>query len=75
MIWWLVLFAVLPFGTKPVSEADEQTGWRGAPDRPRMGRKVLVTTLITLVLWAGAMAIIHSDWMSFRDAASRMPDN
>jgi predicted secreted protein len=75
MIWWTVLFAVLPFGTKPIADADEQTGWRGTPERPRMGRKVLVTSLITLVLWGGAMVVIRSDWLSFRDAASQMPDN
>jgi predicted secreted protein len=75
IIWWTVLFAVLPFGTKPVAEADEKTGWRGAPERPLMGRKILATTLITLVLWGGAMALIRSDWLSFRDAASTMPDN
>ena len=31
LIWWVVLFAVLPFGTKAVSEADAASGWRGAP--------------------------------------------
>ncbi len=75
IIWWLVFFAVLPFGTRPVAEADDQTGWRGAPERPRMGRKVLVTTLIALVLWGGAIVVIRSNWLSFRDAASQMPDN
>ncbi len=66
MIWWTVLFAVLPFGTRPVSDADELTGWRGAPERPFIGRKLLVTTLISAVLWGGAMAVIQSDWLSFR---------
>ena len=66
MIWWTVLFAVLPFGTKPVADADEATGWRGAPARPLMGRKLLATTVISAVLWAGAMALIRSDWLSFR---------
>ena len=34
MIWWTALFAVLPFGTKPVVKADTVSGWRGAPERP-----------------------------------------
>ncbi len=66
MIWWTVLFAVLPFGTRPVAEADEHTGWRGAPARPLMGRKLLITTAISLVLWAVAIAVIRSDYLSFR---------
>ncbi len=66
LIWWTVLFAVLPFGTRPVADADAATGWRGAPERPLMGRKVLATTAISVVIWAIAMLIIRSDWWSFR---------
>ena len=66
LIWWIVIFAVLPFGTRPVDVDQEAGGWRGAPERPMLARKVVMTTVITAVLWAGAMAIIHSDWLSFR---------
>jgi len=66
LIWWTVLFAVLPFGTRPVADADAATGWRGAPERPLMGCKVLATTVISVVIWVVAMLIIRSDWWSFR---------
>ena len=66
LIWWTVLFAVLPFGTRPVSEADPETGWRGAPARPLMLRKLLATSVVTLVLWGVGMVIIRSTWWSFR---------
>jgi len=66
LIWWTVLFAVLPFGTRPVADADAATGWRGTPERPLMGRKVLATTVISAVIWVVAMLIIRSDWWSFR---------
>lgn len=66
LIWWTVLFAVLPFGTKPVADADPATGWRGAPARPLMKRKLAATTVVTAILWAVAMVIIRSDWWSFR---------
>ncbi len=74
LIWWTVLFAVLPFGTKPVAEADVHTGWRGAPANPHIGRKLVVTTLISIGIWAGSMAIIRSDWISFRHGILRLPD-
>lgn len=70
MIWWTVLFAVLPFGVRPVADADEATGWRGAPERARMGRKLLVTTAISVVLFGAAYALIRSDWLSFRPAVA-----
>jgi predicted secreted protein len=66
LIWWTVLFAVLPIGTQPRAEPDEKTGWRGAPDRPRMGRKVLLTTLVAALVWLVFILVIESDWFSFR---------
>lgn len=74
LIWWTVLFAVLPFGTRPVADADDATGWRGAPARPLIGRKLLATTLVSLVLWGAATLVIRSDWLSFRDMAAGMSD-
>ena len=29
LIWWTVLFAVLPIGTRPIDDPDQQSGWRG----------------------------------------------
>ncbi len=55
MIWWTVLFAVLPFGTRPVAEPDEATGWRGAPALPHMLRKIVVTTVISMVLFGALL--------------------
>jgi predicted secreted protein len=68
LIWWTALFAVLPIGTKPVEDADpEAGGWRGAPARPLLGRKLIGTTVLATVLWFGADALIRSDLVSFRE--------
>ncbi len=76
LIWWTVLFAVLPFGAKPVADPrDAPGGWRGAPERPRLLRVVVITTLVAAVLWLGAVALIHSPYLSFRDMAAKMPDD
>ena len=76
LIWWTVLFAVLPFGTRPVADADQDSGgWRGAPARPQLLRKVIATTLVSTVLWAGGVALINSPYVSFRSMAADMPDN
>ena len=66
MIWWTALFAVLPIGTKPMAQPDDKSGWRGAPERPNILRKVIVTTLVASVLWAGSYLLIRSDYVSFR---------
>lgn len=67
VLWWLVLFAVLPFGTRPNAAPDSQTGWRGAPERPQLLRKAIATTLVTAVLWGLIYAAVTSDLLSFRD--------
>ena len=75
LIWWVSLFIVLPFGTQPVAEADAATGWRGAPARPRMLRKVIATTLLAAVIWGICYALISSDWISFRTGWLAIPQD
>ena len=66
IIWWVALFAVLPIGTTPVVQADDISGWRGTPRRPRLLMKFVATTIVTCVLWTGAYLLIRSDYVSFR---------
>jgi predicted secreted protein len=51
VIWWIALFAVLPFWTRPRDATREEGGWRGAPERPNLGRKVLATTILSALIW------------------------
>ena len=73
LIWWTVLFAVLPLGVRPVEEADQRTGWRGAPQEVRLGRKLVLTTLAAALVWAGAATLITGHWLSFRHGILAMP--
>ena len=66
LVWWTLLFTVLPFWTRPKAEADEQTGWRGVPERPMLLRKFLVTTAVSIVVWGAIMLLIESPYLSFR---------
>ncbi len=66
LIWWVVLFAVLPFGTRPVARPDAHTGWRGAPEHPRLLRKAIATSIVAAIVWLGAYLLIASPWLSFR---------
>jgi predicted secreted protein len=75
LIWWVALFAVLPFGTKPVADADAATGWRGAPENPRMGRKILWTTLIATLIWVAFLVVQSTGWISFRNGWLALPEN
>jgi predicted secreted protein len=73
VVWWLVLFAVLPWGTRPVADADQATGWRGAPEAPGLGKKMLATTAVAAVVWGLIIWAITSEVLSFRDGILSMP--
>jgi predicted secreted protein len=65
VIWWLVIFAVLPFGVKPSPEGDP--GQRaGAPANPRLVAKIIATTLISLVIWTALIGLVRSGLVNFR---------
>ena len=53
-MWWIVLFAILPFGVR--SQREEGSYFEGtdpgAPIAPRMKIKALWTTLVTTILFA-----------------------
>jgi predicted secreted protein len=61
IIWWVVLFAVLPWGIKNAHDAGvevEPGHDAGAPVNPALGIKVIVTTLVASVVFAALYAAI-----------------
>jgi predicted secreted protein len=65
-LWWLVLFAVLPFGVRP-AETHQAGHDAGAPANPRLPLKLAATTAISAALWLAVWAAIHSGLFSFRE--------
>jgi len=53
--WWIVLFAILPFGVRNAHEAGE-TVMEGndpaAPVDPQLGKKAIITTVVSGVVFA-----------------------
>jgi predicted secreted protein len=60
-IWWVVLFAVLPFGITSQHETGKMTPGTdpGAPMAPRLWLKALATTLISAVVFAAALWALY----------------
>jgi predicted secreted protein len=55
VIWWVVLFAVLPFGVRNASESGEEVeagNDPGAPTVPALKAKVICTTIVASVVFA-----------------------
>ena len=68
MFWWIVLFLTLPFGVRSQHEDGEGAVVPGtdpgAPVAPRMGRKLIWTTLISAVLFAASMLAYHAGYLN-----------
>ena len=54
VIWWLVLFLVLPFGVKSQHEMNDVTLGTdsGAPHQPFILRRVIATTILAALVFA-----------------------
>ncbi len=65
--WWVVLFAVLPFGVVSQHEVDSQQNGTdpGAPIRPLLFRKALITTVIAAIIWSGIAYVIVNKPIGF----------
>ena len=77
VVWWIVLFAVLPFGAHTQDDAgDVVLGTiRSAPARPRLVRTAIATTIVAAII-VGALVFaadyFHltvwsvADWINLR---------
>jgi predicted secreted protein len=66
VIWWTVLFGVLPLGVKRV-ENPGRGQEVGAPEKPQLVRKAIITTIVAAVLWLAFYFLHQSDFFSFRE--------
>ncbi len=62
VIWWIVLFAVLPWGVRTQEEegAVAEGTESAAPARPMMVKKALATTVLAGIIFAGFLWVLNS---------------
>lgn len=64
-VWWVVFFMVLPWGVRRV-ENPEIGHEPGAPEKPMLWRKALITTALALVVWLVIYTLVEMELFSFR---------
>lgn len=74
IVWWTVLFTVLPTGVRGQAEEDDvvEGSEPGAPVNSDMWRKIRLTTMIATVLWVIVCAVIVTDLFDWDDLARMM---
>lgn len=62
VLWWVLLFAVLPFGVRTSEEAGEAHNpaiAESAPHKPLLLWKVLATTIVSGIVFLGIYAVLE----------------
>jgi predicted secreted protein len=74
VVWWVVLFTVLPLGTSSETHEPPTDGsqW-GAPRTPDLKRKFITTTWVSFLLWLFVMWLVFIGWMPLPDLAPPVP--
>ena len=70
MIWWIIFFSVLLIGIQSNKEDfKEKIGGvdPGAPINPRIGKKFLITTFITTIIFAVIYYLVKFDLLNLRE--------
>ena len=65
VIWWTVLFCVLPLGVRRIEKPGKGQE-HGAPEKPDLVRKAIITTIVAAVVWIIFFALHQADVFSFR---------
>jgi predicted secreted protein len=65
IVWWLVLFMVLPFGAAPPAEVEPGMA-TSAPAKPRLAVKMAITTLLAALLTALITWLIDNGLIQLR---------
>ena len=70
LIWWIIFFSVLPVGiqTKKEKFKEKIEGIDpGAPINPKIGKKFLITTLITSIIFIVIYYLVEFNLLNLRE--------
>ena len=74
IIWWLTLFAVLPWGVRTQEDDKEVVPGSApsAPSKPMLGKKLFATTIISSAIFVLVYLAITRGWLTL-DSFSFIP--
>jgi predicted secreted protein len=66
LIWWTLVFCVLPFGNKP--EIDIKIGEApSAPQNPRIKQKFIITSIVAFAIWLLIYISFEFGWLNWNE--------
>ena len=70
LIWWVIFFSVLPVGIQSKKEKfiERVDGIDpGAPNNPKIGKKFLITTIITSIIFMVIYYLVELNLLNLRE--------
>lgn len=69
IVWWTVLFAVLPWGVRSQAESEDVAPGTdpGAPVRPLLLKKAIATTLVAALITGSLFYVVRTGLVKLED--------
>ena len=70
LIWWIIFFSILPVGIRSKKEKFKERidGIDpGAPNNPKIGKKFLITTIITSIIFMVIYYLVELNLLNLRE--------
>ena len=67
LIWWIVFFSLLPVDVDRNKKNFVEGVDPGAPENPRLIKKLTYTTLITSIIFIGIFLLVKDDYLNLRN--------
>ena len=70
LIWWIIFFSLLPLDVDRNKIKNIEGVDTGAPENPKLLKKLLFTTLIASVIFVGIYLLVKYDYLNLRNFIS-----
>lgn len=72
LVWWTVFLCALPWGFE--RQREQVLGSPvSAPEHPKLGKKALITTILSVLIWIVIYILIDMRVIDFREMAAHLP--
>ena len=66
LIWWIIFFSLLPIDVDRKHKEMVEGVDKGSPENPKIIKKIIYTTVITLIIFIGIFMLVKYDYFNLR---------
>ena len=66
LIWWIIFFSLLPIDVDRKHKEMVEGADKGSPENPKIIKKIIYTTIITLIIFIGIFMLVKYDYLNLR---------